>query len=79
MYNCVTKFYKLNWGPLLFVLFIKDLPDFLKSSVKIFADDLEFIKNLSDKTLIDNDLKSLEDWERTGYPNLILINVKYYT
>ena len=51
-------------GPLLFILFINDLPDCLKSSVKIFADDLKLIGNLSDKTVIDNDLKSLEDWER---------------
>ena len=47
-------------GPLLFILFIKDLPDCLKSSVKIFADDLKLIANLSDKTVVDNDLKSLE-------------------
>ena len=51
-------------GPLLFILFINDLPDCLMSSVKIFADDLKLIANLSDKTVIDNDLKSLEDWER---------------
>ena len=51
-------------GPLLFILFINHLPDCLKSSVKIFADDLKLIANLSDKMVIDNDLKSLEDWER---------------
>ena len=51
-------------GPLLFILFINDLPDCLESSVKIFADDLKLIANLSDKTVIDNDLRSLEDWER---------------
>ena len=51
-------------GPLLFILFINDLPDCLKSSVKIFADDLKLIANLSDKAVIDDDLKSLEDWER---------------
>ena len=51
-------------GPLLFILFINHLPDCLKSSVQIFADDLKLIANLSDKTVIDNDLKSLEDWER---------------
>ena len=51
-------------GPLLFILFINDLPDCLVSRVKIFADDLKLIANLADKTVIDNDLKSLEDWER---------------
>ena len=43
-------------GPLLFILFINDLPDCSKSSVKIFADDLKLIANLSDKTVVDNDL-----------------------
>ena len=38
-------------GPLLFILFINDLPDCLKSSVKIFADDLKLIANLSNKGL----------------------------
>ena len=34
-------------GPLLFILFINDLPDCLMSTVKIFADDLKLIANLS--------------------------------
>ena len=51
-------------GPLLFILFINDLPDCLKSTVKIFADDLKLIADLSDKSMVDNDLKLLEDWER---------------
>ena len=51
-------------GPLLFILFINDLPDCLKSTVKIFADDLKLIANLSDKNVIEDDLKSLENWER---------------
>ena len=51
-------------GPLLFILFINDLPDCLMSTVKIFADDLKLIANLSDKTIVENDLKSLEEWER---------------
>ncbi|KAL5247270.1 hypothetical protein ACHWQZ_G019213 [Mnemiopsis leidyi] len=33
-------------GPLLFILFINDLPECLKSTVKIFADDLKLIANL---------------------------------
>ena len=36
---------------------------FLKSTVKIFADDLRLIADLSDKNMVDNDLKLLEDWE----------------
>ena len=51
-------------GPLLFILFINDLPDCVKNTVKIFADDLKLIANVSDKASIDNDLKCLEDWEK---------------
>ena len=51
-------------GPLLFILFINDLPDCLKSTVKIFADDLKLIADLSDRSVVDNDIKSLEEWER---------------
>ena len=59
------KFYQRSvLGPLLFILFINDLPDCLKSTVKIFADDLKLIANLSNKADVDNDLNSLEDWER---------------
>ena len=51
-------------GPLLFILFINDLPQCLYSTVKMFADDLKLIANSSDKTVVDSDLKSLEEWER---------------
>ena len=30
----------------------------------MFADDLKLIANQSEKTVVDEDLKSLEDWER---------------
>ncbi len=49
---------------MIFILFVNDLPDCIKSTVKIFADDLKLIANLSDKSVVDNDLKGLEDWER---------------
>ena len=52
-------------GPLLFILFINDLPDCIQSQIKLFADDLKMISNASDKKSIDNDLKSLEQWEKT--------------
>ena len=35
-------------GPLLFILFINDLPDCIKSFIKIFADDLKIIANSAD-------------------------------
>ena len=46
--------------PLLFVLYINDLLDSIKSFVKLFADDLKMIAKASDKLQVDNDLKMLE-------------------
>ena len=39
-------------------------PVCLKRTIKMFADDLKLIANSSDKTVVDSDLKSLEEWER---------------
>ena len=50
-------------GPLLFVLFVNDLPDSVKNVTKLFADDLKLIADASDKVSIENDLSSLEEWE----------------
>lgn len=52
-------------GPLLFVLFINDLPDKIKSVVSLFADDLKLIGNANDKSTIMADLILLEQWEDT--------------
>ena len=49
---------------MLFILFINDLPDYIKSNVKIFADDLKLIVNSSDRKLVESDLKNLEKLER---------------
>ena len=42
-------------GPLLFILYINDLPDSIKSFAKLFADDLKMIAKASDQGQIDND------------------------
>ena len=52
-------------GPLLFLLFINDLPEYVESIIKLFADDLKLIGNASNRKLIDNDLRNLELWEKT--------------
>ena len=46
-------------GPLLFVLYINDLPDRIKNEVKIYADDsriLAVIKDWEDSTNLQKDL-----------------------
>ena len=50
-------------GPLLFVLFVNDLPDSVKNVTQLFADDLKLIAHASDKVSIENDLSSIEEWE----------------
>ena len=49
-------------GPLLFLIFINDLPNFVTSDIKLFADDVKIIGNALDRCIIDHDLKGLELW-----------------
>ena len=51
--------------PLLFVLYIYDLPDYVENKAKLFADDLKLIANAANRKIIDDDLRKLEQWERT--------------
>ena len=53
----------MTLGPLLFVLYINDLPDNIKSSIKLFADDLKLIGNVHKYNDIIKDLHELEYWE----------------
>ena len=49
-------------GPILFLIFINDLPDCLSSLCKIFADDTK-VYNLSNKhDTLQDDLYALQDW-----------------
>ena len=55
-------------GPLLFLLFINDLQDIVKSNAHLFADDcLSYcvINTQTDQLQLQEDLANLEKWEKT--------------
>ena len=53
-------------GPLLFLIYINDLPDNLNSLVKLFADDTSLFSTVHDSTLsakiLNNDLSRISEW-----------------
>ena len=66
-------------GPILFTIYINDLPESIKSICKIFADDTK-IYNLSDQCdIIQNDLNELQKWSENGNYILIVKSVNVYT
>ncbi|XP_065645807.1 uncharacterized protein LOC136076261 [Hydra vulgaris] len=54
-------------GPLLFLLFINDMPELVKNSCKLFADDSQLvvkIKTVTDLGFVQKDIDILCDWSR---------------
>ena len=53
-------------GPFLFLIFINDLPDNIRSSARLFADDCVLYRNIKspiDCQILQDDLNSLSQWE----------------
>ena len=66
-------------GPLLFLAYVNDIGDNLKSSVRLFADDCTIYKQvqkLSDCELLQADLDSLFHWSQTWQLNFNLSKCK---
>ena len=51
-------------GPLLFLLFVNDIPDGIINMLKIFADDVKLIANPLEYNFIAADLEALTCWEQ---------------
>ena len=54
-------------GPLLFLIFINDLPDWISCSVKLFADDTKvwkIIDSVDDQKVLQKDLDNMMAWSR---------------
>ena len=66
-------------GPLLFLLYINDLPSVVQSYIKIFADDTKLfsaIKDEYDSEVLQNDLYLLDEWSRTWQTNFNITKCK---
>jgi hypothetical protein len=51
-------------GPLLFLIFINDIPNGIKSFLLLFADDLKLIVNANLKDVTQKDLDLLSEWQK---------------
>ena len=63
LYRCAVRV-----GPLLFLCHINDLPQTVKSEVRLFADDCLLYREINDQNdhhALQNDFKNLEDWANT--------------
>ena len=53
-------------GPLLFLVFINDLPEGLRSNIKIFADDTSLFSKIKNtflsSNILNSDLRFIADW-----------------
>ena len=49
-------------GPILFTIFINDLPDCIESTCKVFADDTKIYNKPENANILQEDLNKLQTW-----------------
>ena len=52
-------------GPILFTIFINDLPESVQSNCNFFADDTKLYDNSANHAKLQSDLCSLQEWSNT--------------
>lgn len=52
-------------GPVLFTVYINDLPEVVNSTCKVFADDTKLYSSAKNYNIIQSDLDKLHDWSTT--------------
>lgn len=51
-------------GPLLFILYVNDIPEVVSGNVKMYADDTKLYDNHKNNKSLQRDLDNLEQWSR---------------
>ena len=67
-------------GPTLFIMYVNDLPDYIKSSLRLFADDTKIYRPITspnDIDLLQQDLNLLLNWCGTWLSSLNFIKCKH--
>ena len=68
-------------GPILFLIFINDLPDVIVSCMKLLADDAKMfgrVNSVMQATAVQNSLDNAVDWARMWKMNYHLKNANTY-
>ena len=63
-------------GPQLFILYVNDISDIVKSSVLIFADDTKLFASTDQNNTLQDDLRTLLEWAELWEMTFIVLKCK---